>query len=92
MADSAVFPGADRVLDPGVDPVRGVDVGGLPEPAFGAGGPVRGLHATHIHFYGTFSRRRTGRARGGAGRRRPAVHAAEPDGDGRSLAAGGAVA
>jgi hypothetical protein len=30
MADSAVFPGADRVLDPGLDPVRGVDVGGLP--------------------------------------------------------------
>jgi hypothetical protein len=45
MADSAVFPGADGVLDPGVDPVRAVDVGVLPEPAISAGGPVRGSQA-----------------------------------------------
>src|SRR5450755_928528 len=42
MADSAVLPGADRILDPGVDPVGGVDVGGLAEPASGVGEPVRG--------------------------------------------------
>src|ERR1019366_7087523 len=30
------------VLDPGLDPVRGIDAGVLPEPASGAGGPVRG--------------------------------------------------
>ena len=42
MADAAVFPGADRVLDPGLDPVRGVEVGVLAQPPFRAGGPVRG--------------------------------------------------
>src|ERR1019366_7009459 len=42
MADSAVLPGADRILDPGVDPVGGVDIGGLAEPASGVRGPVRG--------------------------------------------------
>ena len=38
MADAAVFPGPDRVLDPGLDPVRGVDIGVLAQPAFGAAG------------------------------------------------------
>ena len=42
MADSAVFPGPDRVLDPGLDPVRDVDIGGLAQPASGVRGPVRG--------------------------------------------------
>ena len=42
MADSAVFPGPDRVLDPGLGPVRDVDIGGLAQPASGARGPVRG--------------------------------------------------
>ena len=37
------FAGADGVLDPGVDPVSCVDIGGLSEPALGARGPVRGL-------------------------------------------------
>jgi hypothetical protein len=36
MADAAVFPGPDRVLDPGLDPVGGVDIGGLPEVLRGA--------------------------------------------------------
>src|SRR5258708_16170741 len=40
MPESAVFAGADDVLDPGVDPVGGVDVGGLPEPAPGVRAPV----------------------------------------------------
>jgi hypothetical protein len=35
MPDSAVFPGTDAVFDPGVDPVGGVDVGGLAAPAAG---------------------------------------------------------
>jgi hypothetical protein len=42
MADPAVFPGPDRVLDPGLDPVRDVDIGGLAQPASGVRGPVRG--------------------------------------------------
>ena len=33
-ADPGVFPGADGVFDPGMDPVGGVDVGVLPPPAF----------------------------------------------------------
>src|SRR5450755_2464079 len=52
MADSAVFPGPDRVLDPGLDPVRGIDIGGLPEPAFSAGGPVRGPQAVPPAVHG----------------------------------------
>ena len=43
MADSAVFPGPDRVLDPGPDPVGDVDVGGLPEPASGGRGPAAAI-------------------------------------------------
>src|ERR1022692_5220535 len=41
MPQASVLAGADRVLDSGVDPVRGVDVGALPEPAFRGCGPVR---------------------------------------------------
>ena len=35
------FPVADGVLDPGMDPVRGVEVGVLPQPALRDGEPVR---------------------------------------------------
>ena len=38
---AGVLPGPDGVLDPGLDPVRGVDIGVLPQPALGGGGPVR---------------------------------------------------
>jgi hypothetical protein len=33
VADAAVLPGADAVLDPGIDPMGGVDVGGVSAPA-----------------------------------------------------------
>ena len=39
-ADAAVLPGADGVLDPGMDPVGGVDVGGIGASAPQAGGQV----------------------------------------------------
>src|SRR5271165_3640648 len=42
MAQAGILAGADRVLDPGLDPVRDVDVGGLAQPASGVRGPVRG--------------------------------------------------
>jgi hypothetical protein len=35
MAEPGVLPGADHVLDPGVDPVTCVDVGALAAPALG---------------------------------------------------------
>ena len=41
MAQPGVLARADRVLDPGLDPVGGVDVRVLPQPAFRGGGPVR---------------------------------------------------
>ena len=40
LADSAVFPGADGVFDPGMHPVDGVDVGVLAPPAARGGGQV----------------------------------------------------
>jgi hypothetical protein len=36
-----VLAGADRVLHPGLDSVRGVDIGVLSQPALRGGGPVR---------------------------------------------------
>ena len=41
MSQAGVLPGADHVLDAGVDAVRGVDVGALAAPAPGRGGQVR---------------------------------------------------
>ena len=41
MAQPGVLAGADRVLDPGLDAVGGVDVRVLAQPAFRARGPVR---------------------------------------------------
>src|SRR5436190_323228 len=40
VAQAGVLAGADGVLDPGVDPVGGVDVGALAQPAFRPGRPV----------------------------------------------------
>jgi hypothetical protein len=40
MSQAGVLPGADDVLDAGVDAVGGVDVGALAAPAFGGGGQV----------------------------------------------------
>ena len=41
MSQPGVLPGADDVLDPGVDAVGGVGVGALAPPAPGASGQVR---------------------------------------------------
>ena len=40
MPEAGVLAGADHVLDAGVDPVRGINVGALAAPPFRAGGPV----------------------------------------------------
>jgi DDE superfamily endonuclease len=45
MAQAGLLAGADGVLNPGLDPVGGVDVGGLAQPARGGGGPVGGPQA-----------------------------------------------
>jgi hypothetical protein len=42
MAQAGVLAGADDVLNPGVHPVGGVDVGGLAQPAFRRGRAVGG--------------------------------------------------
>ena len=42
MAQAGLLAGADGVLDAGLDPVGGVEVGVLSQPAPGGGGPVGG--------------------------------------------------
>jgi len=46
------FPGADGVLDPRVDPVGGVDAGGLAAPAVGTLGQAGGPHAVAPAVFG----------------------------------------
>ena len=48
MTGPGALPGADHVLDPGVDPVSGVDAGALAAPAPGVPGQVKVVCADEL--------------------------------------------
>jgi len=52
MSQAGVLAGADGILDAGLDPVGGVDVGVLAQPALGGGGPVGGPQAIPPAVFG----------------------------------------
>ena len=72
LADAAVFPGADGIFDPGMDPLSGVDVGILAQPALGVCGPVRSPQGVPPAVVGLEQRELSSRVGGARGGRRPA--------------------
>ena len=74
----AVFAGADAVLDPGVHPVGGVDVGGLAAPAAHGGGQVGDPQAVPPAVCGLEQGQLGAGVRAARGGRRPACWRASP--------------
>ena len=83
MSQVGVLPGADDVLDAGVDAVRGVDVGALAPPAPGRGGQVRHPRGVTPAVGGLEQGQLRARGAAARGGRRPASSPASPSADRR---------